>query len=270
VLLLQFLVNACGSAAVPLTLGAENAKESRRVAFRVLTIENYPKTTLGLIATALSEVGAECRILRTHAGDTVPSEPDGFDALILLGGAQDALDDANHPYLRDEVNLVRAFGDADKPVLGSCLGAQIIARAYGAENVLDRPIEFGWHEVRATEAGRADPVLSVLNERAPLFHWHRDTFTLPPGAVHLAESNQTPIQAFRFGRAVYGLQFHFEAGTDLVDSWTRDFADEIAPYAPDWFEHHTEEATRQGAAADVAGLAIARAWVALVGASAIP
>jgi GMP synthase-like glutamine amidotransferase len=239
------------------------------MAMRVLTIENYPKTTLGLIATALSEAGAECRILRTHAGDSVPVEPDGFDALILLGGAQDALDDSNYPYLRDEVNLVRAFGDADKPVLGSCLGAQIIARAYGAENVLDRPIEFGWHEVRATEAGRADPILSVVGERTPLFHWHRDTFTLPPGAVHLAESDQTAIQAFRVGRVAYGLQFHFEAGTDLVATWTRDFADEITPYAPDWFDRHTAEAARHGAAADAAGLAIARAWIALADTSTV-
>ncbi len=180
----------------------------------------------------------------------------------MLGGAQDALDDENHPYLKDEAALARAFGDADKGVLGICLGAQILARGYGAKNILGRPLEFGWHEVRATEAGRADPVLSAMGEAAPIFHWHLDTFTLPPGAVHLATSAMTPMQAFRIGRAAYGIQFHFEAGTELVASWTRDFAAEIADYAPDWFDRHPAEAARHGRAADATGLALARAWIA--------
>jgi GMP synthase-like glutamine amidotransferase len=231
---------------------------------RVLVIENYPKTTLGLVGEALAEAGAEPRLLRTHAGDTLPASPDGFDALIMLGGAQDALDDTNHPYLKDEAALARAFGDADKAVLGICLGAQILARGYGAENILGRPLEFGWHEVRATEAGRADPVLAAIGGAAPIFHWHLDTFTLPPGAVHLATSAMTPMQAFRVGRAAYGIQFHFEAGTELVASWTKDFAAEIANYAPDWFDRHPLEAARNGPKADAAGGALARAWIARI------
>ncbi len=231
---------------------------------RVLVIENYPKTTLGLVGEALAEAGAESEILRTHLGEALPASPDGFDALIMLGGAQDALDDENHPYLKHEAALARAFGDADKGVLGICLGAQILARGYGARNILGRPIEFGWHEVRATEAGRADPVVAAMGEAAPIFHWHVDTFTLPPGAVHLATSAMTPIQAFRVGRAAYGIQFHFEAGTELVASWTRDFAGEIEPYAPDWFARHPAEAARHGGAADATGRALARAWIACV------
>ena len=112
--------------------------------------------------------------------------------------------------------------------------------------------------------GRSDPVIGAIGPAAPLFHWHVDTFTLPPGAAHLAESDATPIQAFRIGRAVYGIQFHFEAGTELVASWTRDFAEEIEPYAPDWFEQHPAEAAKHGPAADAAGLALARNWVALI------
>lgn len=231
---------------------------------RVLVIENYPKTTLGLVGRALAEAGAETRLIRTHVGDPLPSSPEAFDALIMLGGAQDALDDANHPYLKPEAALARAFGEADKAVLGICLGAQILARGYGATNILGRPLEFGWHEVRATEAGRTDPVLSMLGGVAPIFHWHVDTFTLPPGATHLATSAQTSMQAFRIGRAVYGTQFHFEAGTDLVADWTRDFAEEIDATVPDWFARHPQEARRHGPAADAAGLALARAWVAQI------
>jgi GMP synthase-like glutamine amidotransferase len=231
---------------------------------RVLVIENYPKTTLGLVGTALAEAGAECRLLRTHAGATVPASPDGFDALILLGGAQNALDDENYPYLGAEAGLARAFGAEERAVLGICLGAQLIARAYGGRNILDGPLEFGWHEVRTTPGGRTDPVVSVIGSAAPLFHWHLDTFTLPPGAAHLAESDLTSLQAFRMGRAVYGIQFHFEAGTDLVASWTRDFAPEIQPYAPDWFARRPIEAEGHGKVADAVGLSLARAWVGLI------
>jgi GMP synthase-like glutamine amidotransferase len=228
---------------------------------RILVIENYPKTTLGLVGRALSEAGAELSTVRTHLGESLPAAHTGFDALVMLGGAQDALDDANHPYLKDEAALARAFGEADKAVLGICLGAQILARAHGAENILGRPIEFGWHEVRATEAGESDPVLKAIGRAAPTFHWHLDTFTLPPGAVHLATSAQTDMQAFRIGRASYGIQFHFEAGTELVTTWTSDFAEEIDVYAPDWPERLAAEIERHGAAADAAGLALARAWI---------
>src|SRR5262245_25005801 len=99
---------------------------------RVLVIENYPKTTLGLVGEALKGVGAETHIVRTHLGESLPPTHENFDSLIMLGGAQDALDDANHPYLKHEAALARAFGEADKAVLGICLGSQILARAHDA------------------------------------------------------------------------------------------------------------------------------------------
>jgi GMP synthase (glutamine-hydrolysing) len=231
---------------------------------RVLAIQNYPNTTLGLVETALAEAGAEVTLLQAHLGEPVPAGPDGFDALILLGGGQDALADAAHPYLKQEAELSRAFGAADKAVLGICLGAQLVARGHGARNLLGQPLEFGWHEVRTTPQARADKVLSAMGPAAPLFHWHVDTFTLPPGAAHLAESDMSRLQAFRVGRAVYGIQFHFEAGTELVAEWTTAFADEIARATPDWFERHRAEAARYGQAADSAGLALARAWVRVI------
>jgi GMP synthase (glutamine-hydrolysing) len=230
---------------------------------RVLVVENYPKTTLGQVGVALREARAAVDIVRTHLGEALPPTPAGFDALVMLGGAQDALDDANHPYLKQEAALARAFGEDDKAVLGICLGAQILARAYGATNILGRPLEFGWHEIRATADGRVDPVVAKIGAASPIFHWHIDTFTLPPDATHLATSAMTPMQAFRIGRAVYGIQFHFEADTGLVASWTEDFAAEISEYAPDWFERRPKDAAHHGPAADATGLALARAWVAL-------
>lgn len=230
----------------------------------VLIVENYPKTLPGLVGTALDEAGARSEIVRTHAGDRLPESHERYAAMVLLGGAQSALDDAEHPYLPAEAELARSFGTAGKAVLGICLGAQLVARGYGAQNILNRPLEFGWHPVRPTEEGRDDPVVSAIGPGAPLFHWHLDTFSLPSGASNLATSDMTAIQAFRIGRAVYGIQFHFEADTAMVADWTRQFAEEIAPAVPDWFERHAGEAARHGPAADAAGLALARAWVALI------
>jgi GMP synthase-like glutamine amidotransferase len=231
---------------------------------RVLVIENFPHTPLGQVGTALAEAGAEIDLRRAFAGDELPHGQSGHDALVVLGGSQTALDDDLSPWLPGVARLSREFGEADKAVLGICLGAQLVARGHGAENILDKPIEFGWHEVRATEAGRADPLIAPFAAGAPIFHWHLDTFTLPPGAVHLAASDQTVIQAFRVGRAVYGIQFHFEADRRLVEGWNRHFADEIAEYMPGWLERFVAEAARHAEAADTTGLAIARAWVGLI------
>lgn len=231
---------------------------------RVLVIENYVGTPLGLVGQALADSGADVDLRIAWQGAPLPDGQAGYDALVLLGGEQDALDDAGSPWLPKAASLTRAFGEADKPVLGICLGAQLVARGYGAENILGRPVEFGWHYVRPTPAGRADPVISVLGAGAPLFHWHLDTFTLPSHATRLAESDRTEIQAFRVGRAVYGIQFHFEADSAVVERWSADFAGVIATFAPDWPERREAEAIRHAAKADAAGLAMARAWVGLI------
>ena len=231
---------------------------------RVLVIENYFGTTLGQVGAALDQAGVETDIRRVWNGTALPHGPNGYDGLVVLGGEQSAVDDAEHPYLPRVAALTKAFGEADKAVLGICLGAQLVARGHGGTNILGRPIEFGWQKVAPTEAGRRDPVLSALGNGAALFRWHLDTFTLPPGATHLATSAMTEMQAFRLGRAVYGIQFHFEADRELVGQWNRDFAELIAEEMPDWAERYARDASRHGAAADATGLAIARAWVKLV------
>ncbi|BCP52459.1 GMP synthase [Kaistia sp. 32K] len=231
---------------------------------RILVVENYQATSLGLMRPALAAAGAVIDVRQAHEGDPLPATPDGYDAIIVLGGGQSAVDDETHPYLPRLASLMRAFGDADKSVLGICLGSQILARGYGARNILDRPIEFGWQAVTPTEAGRDDPVVGVLDGPSPLFHWHSDTFTLPEGAVHLATSAMTPHQAFRIGRAVYGIQFHFEADTALVRDWNEAFADVATSIDPDWTTRHAREEGPLGSQADEAGRALARAWIATI------
>ncbi|RCS24635.1 type 1 glutamine amidotransferase [Phyllobacterium salinisoli] len=228
---------------------------------RVLTVQNYRGTGLGQVDQALAEAGAEIDLCAAYLGDPLPQSDDGYDALIVLGGEQNALADDEYPYLPALTALIRDFGDAGKAVLGICLGSQLVARAYGGKNILDRPVEFGWHEVRISEAAADDPVLSALPAAFPIFHWHSDTFSLPQGAVHLASSDKTANQAFRLGRAVYGIQFHFEADRQLVDKWNSMFGEQIREYHPGWLENYVSEAALNGPAADAAGLALARAWV---------
>lgn len=230
---------------------------------KILAVENYRGTHLGQVGRALAEAGADVDLRLAWDGQPIPEAPGDYDGLVVLGGGQNALADADHPYLPGLAALTRAFGEADRAVLGICLGSQIVARGHGATNILGRPIEIGWKEVRATDAGRDDPVLSALGGAAPVFHWHSDTFTLPPGAVHLAVSDQTANQAFRIGRAVYGIQFHFEADRPLVAEWTEAYGDLLKDGELHWPEEHRRHRDSLGVRADEVGLAIARAWVRL-------
>jgi GMP synthase (glutamine-hydrolysing) len=230
---------------------------------RVAIVENTRVTHHGLVGVALHERGALIDLYRPYAGHSLPEGPDA-DALIVFGGEQAATDDDIHPYLPRLADLMAAYTRADKPVLGICLGSQILARAYGAENHLGTAPEFGWVDVALTEAGRADPVLSVLPERFPVFQWHSDTFTLPDGALHLAHSPTAPHQAFRIGRATYGTQFHFEASRAVVADWLATFPEIVTRMDDTFASHHDELARTRGSDADTHGLALARAWVDLI------
>ena len=231
---------------------------------RVAIVENTRVTHHGLVGVALHERAALIDLHRPWTGQPLPTDTDA-DALVVFGGAQSARDDDLHPYLPDLARLMAAYTAADKPVLGICLGSQLLARAYGAENHLGAAPEFGWVEVTLTEAGRTDPVLSCLPASFPVFQWHSDTFTLPERAMHLASSATAAHQAFRIGRATYGTQFHFEASRAVVADWLRRAPDSIDRMAPGWADRHASLAETQGSAADAHGLAIARAWVNLIG-----
>ncbi|WP_421592246.1 type 1 glutamine amidotransferase [Shinella sp. M27] len=234
---------------------------------RVLVVENDRVTLLGQIGIALEEVGAELDICRPHAGDAIPADETGHDAIVVMGGPQNARDDENHAYLPDLAALMRRFGDADKSVLGVCLGSQLLARAYGAENLIGTHPEFGWCQVALTKDGAGDPVLSAAAGSFPIFEWHSDSFTLPEGAVRLAGNAAAENQAFRLGRAIYGTQFHFEASRPVVEAWVETFPDLIRTTAPEWYAHRDALAAEHGPAADATGLALARAWVATIGAA---
>lgn len=228
---------------------------------RVLVIQNFDGTGLGQIATALGEAGAEIDLRKAHRGDALPQDAGGHDALVVLGGGQNALDDEGSPYIPDLLGLMRDFADSDRAVLGVCLGSQLLARAYGGDNLIGAAPEFGWHPVTLTDEASADPFLGAAPETFPIFQWHDDTFTLPRGAVRLAGNGAVENQAFRIGRAAYGIQFHFEADRPMLRQWNTDFAETLSANQPGWTERFEDEAARHGPLADATGLALARAWV---------
>ena len=231
---------------------------------RVLVVQNFQGTGLGLLGTALDEAKAQIETIFPYLGDPLPKDASAHDALIVLGGGQNALADDTHPYFPDLLKLIRKFTDAGRSVLGICLGSQLLARAYNAENIIGGATEFGWQNIELNDEGEADPIFRGVDPSFPIFQWHDDTFILPRGATRLAGSIKVHNQAFRLGRATYGIQFHFEADRKVVEQWSADFADWIAEKQPDWPERHPQDAARFGPVADAVGLKIARNWVATI------
>ncbi len=147
-----------------------------------------------------------------------PGRPTDFDAVMVFGGAAHPDQDAEHPWLPSEAEFLREALDVGVPMLGVCLGSQLIARAAGAWVGPAAHAEVAWHEVELNDAGRDDAVLGVLPERFDAFQWHYYTFELPEGATLLGES-AAARQAYRIGDRVWAVQFHPEVTRVMVDHW---------------------------------------------------
>jgi GMP synthase-like glutamine amidotransferase len=149
------------------------------------------------------------------------------DAVFVMGGPMNIYEEAEHPWLRAEKTFLKTCIDQGKFLVGVCLGAQLLADVLGGKVTRNRHKEIGWHEVARTAAAAASPLAKALPERFWAFHWHGDTFALPPGAVHLAASQACPNQAFLVGRRVLGLQCHLEYTRDSIEAMLDHCGDEL-------------------------------------------
>ena len=163
----------------------------------------------GLLGAALQARGVTLRTVRPYAGEPVPARCDA-DALVVMGGPMGVYESDRYPHLSDELRLIEATVADGRPVIGTCLGSQLLAAALGARVYPNTRKEIGWHDVELTDAARDDALLGGVPRRFTPVHWHGDIFDLPAGAVHLAASAITRHQAFRYGANVYGLLFHLE------------------------------------------------------------
>ncbi len=189
-------------------------------------LQHVPFEGPGLIAAQAQARGLALDYRHLYRGDAVPSV-DEVAGLIVMGGPMGADAVRAHPHLREEVELLTAAVAADVPVLGVCLGAQLLARALDAEILFGAARELGLGTVVLTPAGERDVVLGPAGREIPVLHWHDDTFTLPPGAELLASSERCVNQAFRIGRA-YGLQFHIELDAALATALRAHLAQDVA------------------------------------------
>ncbi len=185
----------------------------------ILVVQQQNLGAPGAFGTALEANGARLDIRNHQAGDALPSGSGGHDALLVLGGTMNALEDADHPYLPQSVSLIRDFHGLGKPVLGICLGAQLIARAFGGRVEPHDAPELGFIEVVPNDAASADPLLAALDSPRFVMQWHYDSFHMAAAARLLATSRTCRNQAFRIGETTHGLQFHFEVSRALVENW---------------------------------------------------
>ena len=176
---------------------------------RPVVIQHEPGEGPGTLAPLLGEA----TVVRTYAGEAVPEDA---EALVVLGGGMAAYEQERLLHLRDELRLLRRCVERGAPVLGICLGSQLLATALGGSVKRAPAKELGFYRVRLTEAARDDALFTGAPPDFVAFHWHGDAFTLPPGAVALAGSTMTPLQAFRFGARAWGVQFHLETDPDIL------------------------------------------------------
>ncbi len=191
---------------------------------RILASEHVPFETPGLIGVWARTRGHQVIPCRMHAGETLPAAPD-FDFYVSMGGPMGVSDAERIPFLSQEMELMRRMVSEDKPVLGVCLGAQLLAAAMGARVYNNPHREIGWMPVKKTANA---PAFAKFPETLPVLHWHGDTFDLPPGAVHVLESEACKNQAFTVRRAV-GLQFHLEMTGESLQSIIHNCRDDLAP-----------------------------------------
>ena len=185
---------------------------------RVLAIVHEDDAGPGVFADVAAARGAQLREWRIAAGEACPAAPEDFEAVLSLGGAMHAHQTDAHPWLAREEALLARLAAAGTPVLGVCLGAQLLARATGGTSAYLTAPEIGWYDVAVDAAGRRDPVLGPLAPRFSALQWHSCDFTPGPGAVTLARSERC-VQACRVAPQAWSIQFHAEVTLDAFEAW---------------------------------------------------
>jgi GMP synthase (glutamine-hydrolysing) len=199
---------------------------------RVFAFRHAPYEDLGTIRDVLASLAIDVECFDLYTGAPAPDIRTA-NGLIFMGGPMGVNDGL--PFLDREMELIRDAARRSQPVLGVCLGAQLIAQALGGRVYRSATPEIGWFQLRLTSGASADRIFSQVSASPTVFQWHNDTFDLPPGATLLAGSDACPNQAFRCGVNIYGVQFHPEMTADMIQDWQTHAAqcgDPVTPIDP--------------------------------------
>jgi GMP synthase - Glutamine amidotransferase domain len=194
---------------------------------RALAIRHVAFEDLGTLAPVLRTRNFEIQYIEA-AGGLQDVDSYAPDLVIVLGGPVSVYEEAIYPFLTRELRFLERWLAAGKPVLGICLGCQLLARSLGARVYAGSQKEIGWSPLTLTEAGRSSPLRHLQGDGARVLHWHGDTFELPSNARLLASTEAYAHQAFDVGPHVLGLQFHVEATAEGLEYWYVGHASEIA------------------------------------------
>ena len=187
----------------------------------ILYVQHVEEETPGLLKDLFDEKGFEGRVLRPYNGDMWPTGFGDVEALVVMGGPMNVYDYEKYPFLVEEKIFIKKAVEQGIPFIGVCLGAQLLSASLGGIVIRSPEKEVGFYTVRKTAAGERDKLFKGVEDEFPVFQWHEDTFTLPPGSELLVRSGNGINQGFRIKKA-YGLQFHVEATGEMVSRWMKE------------------------------------------------
>ncbi len=188
---------------------------------RVLVTQHHPDEGPGRLGRFLEAQGARLLTVHLYRGEPLPPGLDGLGALVSMGGPMNVYQEEEHPWIPAELELLARAAGEGLPVLGICLGAQLLARALGARVGASPVEEIGWGRVRLTPEAGEDPLWQGVSPELDVVQWHQDMFQVPAGARLTVTGRHCPHQAFTHGRA-FGLQFHLEATREMLRDWCED------------------------------------------------
>ena len=228
---------------------------------KILVIQNSIRDPIGILGEHLVNRGAE---LSTWLPEQQPQRPQGeFSGLIILGGHMNAHEDDQYPHLKQVVALIHQFHAANKPIMGVCLGAQLIARGFGSKVSPHSTPELGFSPLKVVDSLATEPWLQSCPVDLHIMQWHFDTFDLPRQAILLMTNDICKHQAYRIGNNIYGFQFHLEVTPDIIADWLTAKSDWINTHYPNLDQDIQEQIKNHANGAATFAEQVAEGWLAL-------
>lgn len=184
-----------------------------------MVFQHVPYEPLGTLDPLIRQHRHRIRYVNfSRENGTIP-DLSSYDALIVLGGPMNVDQTDDYPFLLTEIKAIQQALAAKMPILGICLGSQLLAAALGSTVYSAKEKELGWYKLQPTSQGASDPLIQHWQDEETIFQWHSYTFDLPKDAIHLVKNEACPNQAYRYSDNAYGFQFHLEITADLIERW---------------------------------------------------